>query len=57
MTITATRSSTVITGDGQTSLPDTDVILIDGVARDRSGRQTSSSTRPKDRDSRSDLWV
>ena len=32
MTITVIRSGT--TGDGQTSLPDTDVILIDGVVHD-----------------------
>lgn len=34
MTITVIRSSTVITGDGQTSLSDTDVVLVDGVVRD-----------------------
>jgi hypothetical protein len=56
VTITVIRSGTVITGDGRTSLPDTDVVLVDGVVRDlpytriridRSGRQTSSSTRPE----------
>jgi hypothetical protein len=34
VTITVIRSNTVITGDGQTSLPDTDVVLVDGVVRD-----------------------
>ncbi|MGH3812700.1 MAG: hypothetical protein ACRDUV_09635 [Pseudonocardiaceae bacterium] len=34
MTITVVRSGTLITGDGQTSLPDTDVILVDGIIRD-----------------------
>ena len=34
MTITVLRSGTLITGDGQISLPDTDVVLIEGVVRD-----------------------
>ncbi|MCA1703332.1 MAG: hypothetical protein LC808_08745 [Actinobacteria bacterium] len=34
MTITVIRSCTVITSDGRTCLPDTDVILVDGVVRD-----------------------
>lgn len=34
MTITVIRSGTVITGDGRASLPDTDVVLVDGVVRD-----------------------
>jgi hypothetical protein len=34
VTITVIRFGTVITGDGQTSLPDTDVVLVDGVIRD-----------------------
>jgi len=34
VTITVIRSGTVITGDGRTCLPDTDVVLVDGVVRD-----------------------
>lgn len=34
MTSTVIRSGTVITGDGRTSLPDTGVVLVDGVVRD-----------------------
>jgi cytosine/adenosine deaminase-related metal-dependent hydrolase len=32
--ITVIRSGTVITGDGRTCLPDTDLVLVDGVVRD-----------------------
>jgi hypothetical protein len=34
VTITIIRSGTVITGDARTSLPDTDVVPVDGVVRD-----------------------
>jgi hypothetical protein len=34
VTITVIRSGTAVTGDDRTSLPDTDVILVDGVVRD-----------------------
>jgi hypothetical protein len=34
VTITVTGSCTVITSDGQTCLPNTDVIPVDGVVRD-----------------------
>jgi hypothetical protein len=54
VTITVIRSGTVITGDDRTSLPDTDVILVDGVVHDlphpdpdQSFGQTASSTRPE----------
>jgi cytosine/adenosine deaminase-related metal-dependent hydrolase len=34
VTITIIQSGTVITGDGRTSLPDTNVVLVEGVVRD-----------------------
>jgi N-acyl-D-aspartate/D-glutamate deacylase len=48
VTITIIQSSTVITGDGHTCWPHTDVILIEGVVRDLPRSDPDRSFRQAD---------